>query len=510
MATCTALADIPLPEKRHVSLRTNVIANYLGQGWTALMQFAFVPLYLSYLGVEAFGLIGVFTMLQAWMVLLDLGMTPTLNREMARFTAGSHSARSINDLLRTLEWICIAMAAGIVLVIWGASGWLASDWLQPGALPVSSVADAIALMGIVIALRFVEGIYRGALMGLQRQVFFNAFNALNATLRAAGAVAVLIWLSPTIEAFFIWQACASLFAVAGLALATHRTLPAIDTAARFSKQALLDVRHFAGGMVATTLMALLLTQIDKVLLSRMISLEAFGYYTLAATVASALTLLVGPVTQAVYPRFTEMVIHGESARLAELYHQSAKTVTAICAPVAMVFLIMPDVLLKVWTGDSKISAAAAPILALLSVGTFLNSLMHVPYVLQLAYGWVRFSVIMNLIAVLLLVPAILWLVPNYGALGAAWVWAALNTGYVSLGMYFMHQRLLPAEKIEWYVKDVMTPLAASIIVIGGFSFLIVEPMPRGLQAILLIASGVSALLFSLYSVGRLSFSRTKI
>ena len=63
---------------------------------------------------------------------------------------------------------------------------------------VGAVADAIALMGIVIALRFVEGIYRGALMGLQRQVFFNAFNALNATLRAAGAVAVLIWVSPTV------------------------------------------------------------------------------------------------------------------------------------------------------------------------------------------------------------------------------------------------------------------------------------------------------------------------
>ncbi|MCQ9376038.1 oligosaccharide flippase family protein [Methyloversatilis sp. XJ19-13] len=492
-----------------MSVRRNVIANYVGQGWVALMQFAFVPLYIHFLGVEAFGLIGVFTMLQAWMVLLDLGMTPTLTREMARFTAGSHSARSINDLLRTLEWICVAMAAGIVLVIWGVSGWLASDWLQPGALPVSSVADAIALMGIVIALRFVEGIYRGALMGLQRQVFVNAFNGVNATFRAAGALAVLIWLSPTIEAFFIWQACASLFAVAGLALATHRTLPGIDTVARFSKQALLDVRHFAGGMVATTLLALMLTQIDKVLLSRLISLEAFGYYTLAATVASALTLLVGPVTQAVYPRFTEMVTHGESARLAELYHQSAKTVTAICAPVAMVFLIMPDVLLNVWTGDSKISAEAAPILALLSVGTFLNSLMHVPYVLQLAYGWVSFAATMNLIAVLLLVPSIFWLVPHYGAVGAAWAWVALNAGYVSVGLYFMHRRLLPAEKTEWYLKDVFTPLAVAAIVISAFSCLVSDSMPRWLQALLLIGSGISALISCLYSVGRLRFFKAK-
>lgn len=464
-----------------MSLRRNVIANYFGQGWTALIQFAFVPLYLSYLGVEAFGLIGIFTMLQAWMVLLDLGMTPTLNREMARFTAGSHSARSINDLLRTLELICIAMAAGIVLVIWGASGWLASDWLKPGALPASSVADAIALMGIVIALRFIEGIYRGALMGLQRHVFFNAFNAVNVTLRAAGAVAVLIWVSPTIEAFFIWQACASLLAVAGLALATHRTLPGTDTVARFSTQALLDVRHFAGGMIATTLLALLLTQIDKVLLSRLISLEAFGHYTLAATVASALTLLVVPVTQAVYPRFTELADSASTSELAGLYHRSARTVTVICAPPAMILLMMPDALLKAWTQDVHLSLEVAPILALLSLGTFLNLLMHVPYMLQLAFGWSSFAVKVNAVAVVVFIPAILWAVPRYGAEGAAWVWVGLNGGYVLIAQHFMHRRLFPAEKWIWYLQDVFVPVACAALGVFGVVFLMrsnVFPMPN--------------------------------
>lgn len=482
-----------------MSVRRNVVANYLGQGWTALMQFAFVPLYVSYLGVEAFGLIGVFTLLQAWMVLLDLGMTPTLNREMARFTAGSHSARSISDLLRTLEWICVAMATGIVLVIWAVSGWLASDWLKPGALPLSSVADAIALMGIVIALRFVEGIYRGALMGLQRQVFFNAFNAVIATLRAGGAVAVLIWVSPTIEAFFIWQACASLFAVAGLAVATHRTLPAIDSAARFSRQALLDVRHFAGGMIATTLLALLLTQIDKVLLSRLISLEAFGYYTLAATVASALTLLATPVTQAVYPRLTELVTRADGEGLAALYHRSAQTVTVLCAPPALIMILLPEVLLRTWTGDAALSASTAPLLALLALGTFLNGLMYIPYMLQLAHGWSGFAVRVNLVAVTLLVPAILWATPRYGATGAAWAWVALNIGYMTIGMHFMYRRLLPAEKRRWYVKDILAPVAAAALATYAFAFMLSEPLGTVLTVCLLALCGLTALLAGAFS-----------
>ena len=51
-------------------------------------------------------------MLQSWIYLLDMGMTPTLGREMARFTGGSRSAQSIRDLLRSIE----ALATGAALL----------------------------------------------------------------------------------------------------------------------------------------------------------------------------------------------------------------------------------------------------------------------------------------------------------------------------------------------------------------------------------------------------------
>ena len=60
------------------------------------------------------------------------------------------------------------------------------------------------------ALQFVIGLYRSSLVGLQRQVQLNLVNCIMATFRSVGAVAVLIWVSPTISAFFIWQGIASL------------------------------------------------------------------------------------------------------------------------------------------------------------------------------------------------------------------------------------------------------------------------------------------------------------
>ena len=73
-------------------LKRNLIANYLGQGWTALMGLAFVPLYIQYLGIEAYGLIGLFAVLQAWLALLDMGLTPRRFQVRALASRGQGAA----------------------------------------------------------------------------------------------------------------------------------------------------------------------------------------------------------------------------------------------------------------------------------------------------------------------------------------------------------------------------------------------------------------------------------
>lgn len=489
-----------------MSLKKNVLANYLGQGWTALMGIAFVPLYIKYLGMEAYGLIGVFAILQAWLALLDMGMTPTLTREMARYTAGAHTAQSIRDLLRSLEIICIGLAALSGVLIWVTSDWLASEWLQADKLPVATVAHAIAIMGFVAALRFVEGIYRGAIIGLQKQVFFNVVNSFFATFRAVGAVAVLIWWSPTIDVYFIWQGIVSVVSVVTLSLVAHGCLPKAPVRPQFSRHALMEIRHFAGGMMATTLLTLLLTQSDKILLSRLLSLETFGYYTLAATVVIAISLLIAPITQAFYPRFTELVVTGETATLVQTYHHSAQLVTVLAATPALMLMFFGENILLLWTGNSVLAHSVAPLLALLALGTLLNGLMQIPYLLTLANGWPSFAVWMNMVAVVILVPAILWAATRYGAMGAAWALVLLNVGYVLIGIHFMHRRLLPLEKWRWYMHDVAMPMLAATLV--AFCFRAVQPVVLGepAQLVWLLFSALCIICSAIYATNELRSS----
>lgn len=488
-----------------MSLKKNVVANFLGQGWVAIMGIAFVPTYIKYLGIEAYALIGVFAIMQTCLSLLDMGITPTLNREMARFTSGTHTAQSIRSLLKSLEIICFLVALFCGLLIWSASDWLASEWLHASKLSIGAVKQAIEIMGFVAALRFVESIYRGSILGLQKQVFFNLVNSSFATLRAIGAILVLIYISPRIEVYFAWQGLVSIISLTTLAYFTHKTLPKAPLPAKFSIKALMDIRHFAGGMMAATLLALLLTQLDKILLSRFLTLDKFGYYTLAATVASVIVMLVSPITQAFYPRFTELVVKKDNVKLISAYHLSAQLVTILATPPALILIFFSNNILLLWTGNSVLSHQVTPLLTILALGTLLNGLMHIPSMLALAHGWSAFAFWVNLVAIFLLLPAILWTTPHYGPLGAAWSLLLLNIGYVFVGIHFMHSRILPLEKWRWYCKDILLPILAGTLVAGFFRLTEPVAMVKTEEFLWLIVVG-----FSIFATTAISANEVRL
>ena len=97
--------------------KSNLFANFAGAGVAALLQLAFIPFYIKFLGIEAYGLIGFYIMLQAVLQVLDLGLGPTMNREMARYSVLPDKAGEARDFTRTLEigyWV-LGISAGAVI-----------------------------------------------------------------------------------------------------------------------------------------------------------------------------------------------------------------------------------------------------------------------------------------------------------------------------------------------------------------------------------------------------------
>ena len=177
--------------------------------------------------------------------------------------------------------------------------------------------------------------------------------------------------------------------------------------------------------------------------------------------------MVKPVTQACYPKLAELVTTGNNRDLTTLYHLCAQICALATLPIATLFIFFGNNVLLLWIRDATVATHATPILILLSIGTMLNGLMNIPYMLQLAHGWTHFSAKVNAVALAFLIPAIIWSVPQYGAEGAAICWVLLNAGYVIFAAPLMHRHLLKGEARRWMVNDVLIPTTSAILAVSA-------------------------------------------
>ncbi|MBN1102792.1 MAG: oligosaccharide flippase family protein [Deltaproteobacteria bacterium] len=447
-------------------LKLNMIANFAGQGWSALMAFVFVPLYIRFLGIEAYGLIGFYATLQGAFQILDFGLSQTMNREMARYCVLPEKAAEARDLARTLEIGYWSIGVVIGIGLWALSPVIASHWIKPGALPLETVQQSVMIMGVVTALRWPLSFYEGGLMGLQRQVLCNSIKIGLATLSGCGAALVLWKVSSTITAFFTWQIIVSALYAVLFPLSLWRSLPPSVHRPSFKPALLRSIRRFAMGMSGISVSAIVFMQLDKVILSRLLSLEMFGFYALAGVAASAVpVMLAGPIFNALFPRFTSLAAMKEEEALRRLYHQGSQLMAVLVFPVASVLAFFSFDILLLWTGSADTARITSPIVSILVVGMALNALMTLPYALQISHGWTRIGLFITTFLIFFLVPTIYFLTTRYGVWGAALTWVVTNSTYMAIGLPLTHRRLLRGEAWPWLGRDVIPPLAAALLVV---------------------------------------------
>ena len=446
-------------------LQVNLAANFAGRIWGALIGIVFVPIYVRYLGIESYGLVGFFVALQATAQVLDFGLAATLNRELARLSALPDRRGDARDFVRTLEVGYWSVGGFLTLSTWALAPLLAAQWIQAESLPLVAVENAVRAMAVVLGLQWPLGIYYGGLMGLQRQARANALRIGMTTLAAVGAAVVLARISPDIGTFFLWQAIVAAGHLALAVILLWRILPASDHCPRFSWSMLRGSWKFAAGMTGITMTAVIATQLDKVLLSGLLSLEMFGYYSLAAVVAGGLRIAAAPMFDALFPRFSALIVVGDELSLQSLYHRSAQLMTMLTGPLTAVLALFAYEIVNAWTGSELTAEQTAPVLALLALGTGINGLWVMPYALQLASGWTGLAFGLNVALIAALIPALVFLTPRYGPVGAAGAWAMFNAVGLLVAGVLTHRRVLRGEWLSWCWHDVGLPLLGALAVI---------------------------------------------
>jgi len=466
----------------------NVIAGLTYSVWSALVSLAVVPFYLKFLGIEAYGLVGLLATTQALLLLLDMGLAATVSREVAKRSANG-GILTVAPLIHSLACIYWGISAFIAASLIALAPLIAEHWVQSRGMSVGTVQAATSAIGLVVAARWPIGLYQGVLIGSQRIVTASAIGIASVTVTSLVSIFIVGWIAPTVMALFIWQALAGLAQTLVLRRAAWR---AIGSASKvgFHAAEIKAVWRFSSGMGLISILGVVLSQTDKLLLSKLMQLSEYGKFTLASVVAGSLYIVVAPLFNVLYPRFVEMIERNETEKLEATYHLATIFVASLLFPLAGFFGVFSRDVIELWTSNRALAIDVAPLVALLAAGSAIHGLMFVPHALLLAHGAVRIPIKVNLLMVVVQIPVLIMLTLKFGLLGAACSWLILHLMYCAFGTFLTHRRFLHGQGIRWLVLDAGTPVLLTAVSAAMAQLALKDPSSRPLVS---VAGGVAVL-----------------
>lgn len=489
-------------------MKRNVAASYASSIYAVLISVVMAPVYLSYMGAEAYGLIGFFTMLNAWFQLLDMGLTPTVIREAALFRGGKISIGTLRVFLRGLELIFGAISIAIALAVLISTHAIATRWLKVGTLSLADVQISVAVMGLIVPMRWIAGLYRGVIIGFERMSWLAAFNSALATMRFVGVLGVFLLIGVNVRYFFIYQFVVSFADFLGAFLmARHLTHLEKNDREAFSWKPLANNTAFSLTIGAVTTMSVLLSQTDKLVLSKTLPLATFGIFSFAVAVAAVINIATTPMSQAILPRLTKLFAEDRREDLLRLYSSATQTMSVVIYPGVAALAFLSEPIMRAWTGQAGFAMHAAPILSIYAIGNGIAAFNLFSYFVQYAQGNLRLHLIGNATLLVFLIPAFIWGGIHYGGVGTGMAWAIANCLYFFFWMPVIHARFLPGRHWNWLTRDILAIVVPTTIICWAISMIVPWPHQRLALIGYLAVAGISLLATSVLSS---SFARATV
>ncbi|WP_146145271.1 oligosaccharide flippase family protein [Photobacterium kishitanii] len=455
-----------------ISLKKNIISNYIGQIYMMGISIIILPLFLKLLGSESYGIVAFYMMAQGWMAILDLGMSPTLSREIAanKNNKDKLSIFQLKSLIRSLEVIFLITSILVVVLSVFGSNYISLYWLTSKDISHNVINHAVILIGIIISIRWFCGLYRSGINGYEEQVWLNKINILFSTLKNPISLVLLYITDGNLLIFFYYQVIIAVIEILCISYKFHHLLPVVKKRVPlFSWSEIKRVKSFAGTTAFTACLWVFLTQFDKLLMSKYLTLEYFGYYSLVVSVSTGIMMLSGPISTAILPRLTSLYIE-EKEKMVELYMNSTRFVSITVLPISLLIILMPYQVLLLWTDNQGAAIWGKELLSLYSIGALCVVYTAFLHYIQFAHGNLKYHLRYGVISAIIIIPSIYYAALHYSVYGVAVVWLARGLFGFIFWAPFIHSKFIPGIHLKWFFNNIILYAIVDTLIIFLFKY----------------------------------------
>lgn len=428
------------------NLKSLLLASLSGRFVYALASMASLPLLSRLLGAEAVGLVGFFSTIVMVMMVFEGGLTSNVIQQLARRKGRenrAHLRHSVSSGSLIATYLCFFAAVGVVLtgLITVLSDYLVGRWLSFSALEFHDVKYSLICMGLFVGLNLPVLILQSAFVGREQQEKLNCLYIPYSLARTLGVLMLMLIVPEwrNIQSYFLIQVLIQ--AVYVLSLLFSITME-FRRVLKFISPRFLYLKNgwaFSRGVLLISLTSVFVVQYDKLYLSGHVGLSDYAAYALASTLAGLPYIFSSALNSVLFPRFSVNLSSGDEGKIASVFRIACSVITflmvVLCSsvyyfgdkPISMLF-------------SPELASGIAPLLPVLLVGTALQSILIVPFALQLAARWTHISLWLNLVWIpvaLLLMP---FMVAKFGVMGGAYIWLIYNIYSIVLTFFIFAKK----------------------------------------------------------------------
>ena len=358
---------------------------YAGKVSGILVSLLFIPLFSRTLGDSLFGAVAVILSLQVLLVMLDLGLSTLIARDVA---AADQRPEALLAQLQDAAWILSTFylalgAATVALKLF--TPWLVLDlWTSLGCV-------------LLFALLTLQNLGYSTLLARQQYSAASTIQFIGNVGRAGITALVLTQVSATLQTFVAAQvACAALHALA-TAVHSRRMLQAdpawtgrLDPQNRMATRWTLLRRGAPLALMMAAGASVL--QLDKPIISALMSSASTAPYFLAMTLCLVPTsILAGPVTQYFQPQLLQAASMADPKQTATVARRFVVALAAVTLLPCLVLWALREPLIRLWLGPQAGNALIGQYVEILLPGITIGALGYLPYSLLLSAQDYRFQ-----------------------------------------------------------------------------------------------------------------------
>ena len=414
----------------------NAVSGYGALVWLSLISILTVPIYIRLLGVSEWGLVAACASLQVLSNFIDAGFSQIVPRWAAQ---EARSPARLHQYVALFRQVYLVLGLLLFLVLQVTAGYVSHHWFQVSINRADALELAIRIVSFQFFFQFINNLHIGLWNGLQHQVLANTRACLFGTLKHAAALTSLMIWTPQVWIYALAFAIVAFLEVCINAITVRQMLALRSVSETFTKlplgPLLKEVSVLSGGI----LLGLLVSQLDRIILSRTVDLESFGIYTIVATVALAFLQLQAPVTRAYFPILVEEIQARGRVSGTHMKKLLVGTIFACTLPALLTCALAPQIL-ALWMHDPKIVSIGTAPLRLLLLAIALNSLYGCIYQVIIAKGQSRRVIQFNFVSLVGAAVLILALGNSGGILLGGMIWVSTSLIQLMLG-------------VAWYIKN---------------------------------------------------------